>query len=448
MSSKANISIERQLHYSNGGEQGGIDVREPSTALFGVSSIDRYNNIADPVSFPLNEARLSSPYDFQITAPAQSLLNGFFTRLAVNEVQFRWTLPTLTQRNNKIYINYAPANNSVLTAITHVGTLTTFSMTSTTGYTAGEVIRVGMSPVVVNGVSVVVSGVYTITGVTGTTLQCNDPLSLPDFTTITQTGSVAIRRLLTLDEGWYDLNNTNITNITTRRGNLAYQLQDKVRALSGNPLPSFVCEYSINLGSTLVQQITDTTPANVNLKTTENLNFVAQPFNVFQALSGSSTSFYFEPYVEITRPNAVSLFQMMAWKSTQSLSTGQNSAPNVSLLSTPFIDICCEGLTYNQALKDTDTGLISRTMLCRIWLTPDAFTGNVGNLGSNPILVHRAFPFPKQIRWNAMQPIGNLRFQVFDSQGYILTTFDNQTSGTHVDADMGDFSLSLLVSEV
>jgi hypothetical protein len=321
-------------------------------------------------------------------------------------------------------------------------------MASTTGYTAGDVIRVGMSPVVVSGESYVVSGIYTIASTTGTTLVCDDPLNLPNFSTITQTGNVAIRRLVTLRQGWYDLNNTNITNISTRRGNIAYELQDQVRSLSGNPLPSFTCEYALNLGSTLVQNITDTTPANVNLKTTENLNFVAQPFNAFQCLSGSSTTFYFEPYVEITRPNAVSLFQMMAWKSTQSLATGHNSAPNVSLLSTPFIDICCEGLTYNQALKDTDTGLINRTMLCRLWLTPDAFTGNMANLGSNPILIHRTFPFPKQIRWNAMQPIGNLRFQVFDSQGYILTTFDNQTSGTHIDADMGDFSLTLLVSEV
>ena len=447
MSSKANISIERQLSYSNGGEQGGVDIREPSTALFGVSSIDRYNTIASSISYPLNLVSATSPYDFQVTAPAQSLLNGYFTRLAVNEVQFRWTLPTLTARNNKIYINYAPANNSVLTSITQVGTLTTFGMASTTGYTAGDVIRVGMPPVVVNGVSYEVSGLYTITGVTGTSLQCNDPLNLPDFVQTFQTGSVAIRRLVTITQGWYDLNNVNYTNVATRQGNLAYEFQDHVRSLSGNPLPNFTCEYSTNLGTTTTQIITDTSPVSLNVRTTETISDTA-PFNAFQFTSGSSTTFYFEPYVEITRPNAVSLFQMMSLKSIQTLATTQSGSPNVSLLSTPFVDICCEGLTYNQALKDTDTGLISRTMLCRLWLTPDAFTGNTANLGANPILIHRTFPFPKQIRWNAMQPIGNLRFQVFDSQGYILTTFDNQTSGTYIDADMGDFSLSLLVSEV
>jgi len=447
MSSKANISIERQLHYSSSGEQGGIDIRPSSTALLGISSVDRYNQISYGVSTPLNAVQLTSPFDFQITTPAQSLMSGFFTRLAVNELQFRWTIPTLTQRNNKIYVNYAPANNSVLTSVTHTTATTTFGMASTTGYSAGQTIRVGMPNVVVGGVSYVVSGVYTIASTTGTTLVCNDPLALPDFTIVTQTGSVAVSVLVTLSEGWYDLYNNNYTDSATRQGNLAYELQAQVRAISGNPLPSFTCEYAFNSGSTLQQTIIDTSPSGTNTRTTSNLSDTS-PYNCFQCATNTSTTIYFSSYHEVTRPNAVSLFEMMAFKTTQALATSLVSSPNVSLLSTPFVDIVCDGLTYNQALKDTDTGLISRTMLCRLWLTPDAFTGNLANLGANPILVHRAFPFPKQIRWNASQPIGNLRFQVFDSQGYLVSTYDNQSSGAYVDADMGDWSMSLLITEV
>jgi hypothetical protein len=84
-------------------------------------------------------------------------------------------------------------------------------------------------------------------------------------------------------------------------------------------------------------------------------------------------------------------------------------------------------------------------------VNPDAFTGNMANLGSAPILVHRAFPFPKQIKWNADQPIGNLRFQVYDSQGYVLSTGDGLTGTNptqYYDADMGDWTMTLLVSEV
>ena len=142
---------------------------------------------------------------------------------------------------------------------------------------------------------------------------------------------------------------------------------------------------------------------------------------------------------------------MMAWASTQVNNvTAQRSSPTASLLSTPFVDIVCYNLTYNQSLKDADTGT-TRDILCRLFLTPDAFTGNASNLGSNPILVHRAFPFPKQIKWNADQPIGNLRFQVYDSQGYLLST-GNGLTGTanyqYYDSDMGDWTMTLLVSEV
>ena len=88
-----------------GQSQEGVNVRNPSTANLGVSSIDRYgtNVYVQGEQNPANTATLSSPYDFSI-GQNQNLMNGFFTRLAVSEVQFRWTMPTLTSRNNKIYI--------------------------------------------------------------------------------------------------------------------------------------------------------------------------------------------------------------------------------------------------------------------------------------------------------------------------------------------------------
>ena len=88
-----------------GQSQEGVNVRNPSTANLGVSSVDRYGTLvyAQGEQNPANTATLSSPYDFSI-GQNQNLMNGFFTRLAVSEVQFRWTMPTLTSRNNKIYI--------------------------------------------------------------------------------------------------------------------------------------------------------------------------------------------------------------------------------------------------------------------------------------------------------------------------------------------------------
>jgi len=340
--SLASISISKQLGLSMGQSQEGVNVRNPSTANLGISSIDRYGTQVYVTSEqnPANTVTLSSPYDFSI-GQNQNLMNGFFTRLAVTEVQFRWTMPTLTSRNNKMYI-------------TSGGTDT----------------------------------------------------------------------LITLPEGWYDTSAG-----ASSAGNLAYALQVAVVAASITGLSGFTC----------------TTPASASSTTV-----TTQPYNCFIAKSNSATTFYFKRYTDQTKPNAIGLFEMMSWTTNQVLATTQTGSPDASLLSTPFVDVVCDNLTYNQSLKDADTG-ISRDVLCRIYLTPDAFTGNVANLGSAPILIHRCFPFPKQVRWSADQPIGNLRIQVYDSEGYLLTTGDGLTGTTqtaYYDADMGDWNMNLLVSEV
>jgi len=454
----ANISIEKQLHYAEKGEQGGVDIRNPSTALLGISSVDRYRaGLTDAQTSPAvpSSVPLSSPFDFALTTSNQNLMTGFFTRLAVNEVQFRWTIPTLTARNNKIYINVAPYTNTAVTNVAHATSTTTFTLASTTGYLAGQTI-VASGFTSVGGVPI--NGVYTIASVTGTTLVCNDPNGLPDFVTTAYTGNVVVRALITLPTGWYDIYNQDGTTLASdtasKGGNLAYQLQFAVRSNTS------ISALMLGAGGTADLGVGFIVRYNLNYQGVENngtvTNITGQPYNCFFASNLDSTgasTFYFSRYTEPTRPNAVSLYEQMAWNNTQSLRAYQYGSPNASMLSTPFVDIVCDGLTYNQSLKDSDSGDISRTMLCRLWLTPDAFTGNMANLGSAPILVHRAFPFPKQIKWSANQPIGNLRFQVYDSQGYLLSTYEGVSGAgtnppTFYDSDMGDWSMTMLVSEV
>jgi len=441
MSSSASlsaISIHRQMGLSQGQSQEGVNIRNPSTALFGVSSIDRYNlpngdasELTASQTNPIQARTLSSPYDFSITTN-QNFLNGFFTRLAVNELQFRWTIPTLTSRNNKIYIVWSPAGRQAITNAVSTGSTITFTMASTTGYSATQVIAVGNLPAVVTSAGTLnLNGTYTISSTTATTLVCTAlaPTTQPvAFTTLAVTGVVGIRYLITLPEGWYDLTNTS-TASPQRAGNMAYQLVEAVLAATGSA--TFTCLYNLPLGAST------TTGA---------------PYNAFLCSSGAGAdTFYWLRFTDIAQPNRVGLYEMMAWNTSQAPATAQTGTPNASMLSTPFVDIVSTNLTYNQSLKDTDTGT-SRDILCRLFLTPDAFTGNAANLGSAPILLHRIFPFPKQIKWNADQPIGNLRFQVYDSQGYVVSTGDGltgtQSSVLFYDADMGDWTMTLLVSEV
>jgi hypothetical protein len=431
------ISINKQLGLSQGQSQEGVNIRNPSTALLGVSSIDRYNlplgepsELVASQSNPLQANTLSSPYDFSISNN-NNFLDGYFTRLAVNEVQFRWTIPTLTSRNNKIYIVWSPGGrNAITAAVGNGGGGVSFTMASTTGYSSGQTIVVGNLPAVSTSAGILnLNGVYTISSASGTTLVCNNPNGVPAFTSLAVSGLVGIQYLITIPEGWYDLTNVDVTT-SGAQGNLAYQFQAAVRAATGSS--TFVCLYYWNT-------LNGVSAANPSL------------YNCFGALAGASADkFYFVRYTDASQPNRVGLFEMMAWNSTQTSAVVQQGSPNVSLLSTPFVDLVCYNLTYNQSLKDADTGT-TRDILCRLFLTPDAFTGNMANLGANPILLHRAFPFPKQIKWNADQPIGNLRFQVYDSQGYLLSTGDGVSGlnqSAYYDSDMGDWSMTLLISEV
>jgi hypothetical protein len=410
----------------------GVNIREPSTALFGVSSIDRYQTLNNSLELlasensPSNPQTLSSPFDFAINN-ANNLLSGFFTRIAVNEIQFRWTIPTLTSRNNSIYIVFSPAGRQAITAVSQPAGSLTFTMASTTGYSAGQTIVVGNLPSVSTSAGVLnLNGTYTIASTTGTTLVVSGS-TFANFTSVSVSGLVGIRYLITLAEGWYDIYN-NTTAAPQNAGNLAYQLQTAVRTATSDA--SFSVLYNAALG-------TSTT--------------TGAPYNAYLASSGTSDTFYWLRVTDGSQPNRVGLYEMMAWNTNQQPAPAQTGSPNASMLSTPFVDIVCYNLTYNQSLKDADTGT-TRDILCRLFLTPDAFTGNMANLGSAPILLHRAFPFPKQIKWNADQPIGNLRFQVYDSQGYLLSTGDGltgtQSATSFYDADMGDWSMTMLVSEV
>lgn len=101
-------SIREQLE-----QQAGVDIRNPSTAIFGISSIDRYASLEvrnDGVSGTNpNTATISS---------RQNFLAGYFTRIALTEVVLRWTIPTLTFNNRNMLIVYQPGGTGPTTTYT------------------------------------------------------------------------------------------------------------------------------------------------------------------------------------------------------------------------------------------------------------------------------------------------------------------------------------------
>ena len=142
------------------------------------------------------------------------------------------------------------------------------------------------------------------------------------------------------------------------------------------------------------------------------------------------------------------------------------------LLGTTYVDIVSPQLTYNQDLKDNTTSPLQRDVLYRWYFAYDnvptaydtilqeypagatAPAVQLFTTTNSPILqgytsfvARRALPYPKQIRWESQQPIGQVSFQVYDDQGRIVNTANFVPSGLAEEGANLQFQLSCLLSE-
>jgi hypothetical protein len=127
---------------------------------------------------------------------------------------------------------------------------------------------------------------------------------------------------------------------------------------------------------------------------------------------------------------------------------------------TRYIDIVCNQLTYNQALKDTSSQRTVRDALCRVYLG-DGDTMTTATVaptdvsycppGCAPLVLYRNYSQPKQIQWAPNQPVpGYLTFQVYDDNGILLSDVGSSTvsAGSSGYGYAGlDWSMTMLVSE-
>lgn len=212
---------------------------------------------------------------------------------------------------------------------------------------------------------------------------------------------------ITINAGWY--------NPTT----LAAELQRAIRAPIANGganLPNFTVQY----------------------------NVAPNPYIFFAAANNGADVFHFIPQDAIpNRASATSLYEMMNWIFGGDAVNQGSGIP--TMLSTEFIDIVCTSLTYSQDVKDGDTQR-ARDVVARIYLAKDGVDVDPSTLGSAPFMVYRQFQTPKQIKWTNDLPIGQLKFELYDDKGFLLTGGFNPLVG--YDQSLGDWSITLLVSEV
>lgn len=92
------------------------------------------------------------------------------------------------------------------------------------------------------------------------------------------------------------------------------------------------------------------------------------------------------------------------------------NAPDFRLVR--YLDFVSQQLTYNQDLKDASTKLKVVDVLARWYMDYDQENsydqyGYPIYMGYSPFCIRRLFNPPKQIRWDNIQPLGNLAFQVY-----------------------------------
>jgi hypothetical protein len=103
----------------------------------------------------------------------------------------------------------------------------------------------------------------------------------------------------------------------------------------------------------------------------------------------------------------------------------------IDLRPTRYIDIVCNQLTNNQAVKDASTAPIVRDVLVRWYFDYDnqSPTDEYGYpilMGYTPFYLRRLYNPPKQIQWQTNIPIGNLSLQLYDSTG-VLANVNSST---------------------
>lgn len=189
--------------------------------------------------------------------------------------------------------------------------------------------------------------------------------------------------------------------------------------------------------------------------------------------SGSATTWYWVAPTSTTR----TLYDMLNLVNTSPATAATSQGGGIAnLRPTDFVDIISPQLTYNQDLKDGTSAPIVRDMLVRIYLDDptkslDRITTNLFTAvpapdgtqvpqydvttftnGCTPFTLYRQFPYPKQIKWNATQPLGNIAFEMYDDQGRSIqslwtSAYPLSTATGKYYANSFVWNMTLLISE-
>jgi hypothetical protein len=328
-----NRNIPVQVEYDRTNK--GVDIRNPSSANFLIDSQDRtdYNRS----TFFGGVAETTAAANFQISKPGQNLISGFFTRLAMTEIQMTWNVFNVSARTGNAFV--------VKVREVSTGTVTDYPLDISGGnYTVQEALD---------------SLAARLTAATGQTFTVVNSVTVPGRKAIQIAGSTY--RFL------------------------------------------FTAPASIPASGPFVLGLTQ----RLGLRT---FNFGVTPATLFYQASFTAIDADLTPY--------------------------------------EYIDITCSQLASQQKVKDATTSTFDSIDVVYRWVfanddanptTYDSY-GYPILQGYRPFKSRRIVPFPKQIRWNPLLPVGNLDFQTFTDREELL-----RYNG---DTERFEFKMHMLLSEV
>jgi hypothetical protein len=91
--------------FATAGSRDTMTERSPAYAILAIDSEDRFRTYEDQRASSVGSYN-DSPYNFQITKN-ESMMNGFFTRLALTEVCFPWAVGNINTKTKSILFNYS-----------------------------------------------------------------------------------------------------------------------------------------------------------------------------------------------------------------------------------------------------------------------------------------------------------------------------------------------------
>ena len=422
-----------------------VTIRPSSTSIFAIDSDDRYKDFAQRQSSP------TYPFRFSI-AKNESLLNGYFKRLALTEFRMQWTLPNFSKawKNTDMLmvykVNGSGAEQTELIEIPD-GFYNAEDLASALEADIQQYIPRFRVSVLKTMDGYGPDEVFSFSTMSTTTyyfkpngrsphralidmLNIHEPLG-EVFKTNELSGIPSLRPTDYIDLVCQQLtNNQSLKDATSAP--ITRDMLCRIYLDSDTPSRSLSNTYNymglVNgpNGSTLLPTITAAVAAgDVVTYTFSGPTLLEPPYGQFVVIKGILTNTTYNGSGRVIDSTLVLPYTVTVRMTVPPSGAAAPSFGPNSLMSfyQPADTISVPGATWDDSVNST-----------------------------TPFILYRMFAFPKQIRWNAAQPIGGVTFELFDDQGRSLqdlweSAYSPSSETGHKYAHSFSFNTTMLVSE-